>query len=466
MRSVASKASSSSGVTREVSPTTSPGSSARASASRPSVAFRSPSRSLPANRCGPDGAPTTSGGALPRTRSTAAMSSPSDRAGTTRAATRSRVDGSSDSQGERPPVSRDAPRPGRPPNPRGAPRRERASTITSTGVRVASTVPSAWVTRVTSASNSRAVGATWSPLIRGRVSRGSEVISTSAVTSAYLSASAGTGPRRRSAACSPAEAAAVATQRSTAATDTHNPRRTTPRPCPTPEPPRPVPVSPCLAPEPPRPVPASPRSAPEPPDPVPVSPSPPPVRAALRPATDSAPAAIRDTAATAVTPPGDAPTLTAAVSQTAAAGATSRRSIGPSALGCEAPSRRPEAACTGLRPVAPGKPAARVREPRASRGSVAVRGRGAVDGRGPDSTVVRGAPEPLAAEDVDSSGILTGPPDSPLSAGPARSPLLPVPEPLMAAPDAGDRRSGGLRSRSLRGARRPSGTRRAPCGSR
>lgn len=333
--------------------------------------------------------------------------------------------------------------------------------ITSTGVRVASTVPSAWVTRVTSASNSRVVGATWSPLIRGRVSRGSEVISTSAVTSAYLSASAGTGPRRRSAACSPAEAAAAATQRSTAAADTHNPRRTAPRPRPAPESPRPVPVSPC--------------PAPEPPGPVPVSPSPRPVRAALRPATDSAPAATRHTATTAVTRPGDAPTLTAAVSQTAAAGATSRRSIGPSALGCEAPSRRPEAACTGLRPVTPGKSAGRVREPRASPGSVAVRGRGrgpvavrdrgSVVGRGPDSTVVRGAPKPLAAEDVDSSGTLTGP-DSPLSAGPARSPLLPVPEPLMAAPDAGDRRSGGLRSRSLRGARRPSGTRRAPCGSR
>lgn len=75
------------------------------------------------------------------------MSSPSDRAGTTRAATRSLVDGSSDSQGERPPVSR------------GAPRRERASTITRTGVRVADAVPSARVTRVTTASNSRAVGA-------------------------------------------------------------------------------------------------------------------------------------------------------------------------------------------------------------------------------------------------------------------------------------------------------------------
>ena len=67
-----------------------------------------------------------------------------------------------------------------------------------------------------------------SPFIRGRVSRGSEVTSTSAVTWAYRRASAGTGPRRRSAPCSPAEAAAAATQSSTAAADTR--ARADPRP--------------------------------------------------------------------------------------------------------------------------------------------------------------------------------------------------------------------------------------------
>lgn len=49
-RSVSLKASSSSGVIREVSPTTSPGSNALASSGSPSVAARSPARNRPANR--------------------------------------------------------------------------------------------------------------------------------------------------------------------------------------------------------------------------------------------------------------------------------------------------------------------------------------------------------------------------------------------------------------------------------
>ncbi len=61
VRSVSLKASSSSGVIREVSPTTSPGNSARASAGSPSVASRSPARNRPASRCAPEGSPTTSG---------------------------------------------------------------------------------------------------------------------------------------------------------------------------------------------------------------------------------------------------------------------------------------------------------------------------------------------------------------------------------------------------------------------
>ncbi|CAM5250458.1 hypothetical protein SHIRM173S_00538 [Streptomyces hirsutus] len=76
VRSVSLNASSSSGVTREVSPTTSPGSRARASADSPSVAARSPARSRPASRCGADGSPTVPGPSAPLTRSAAANRSP------------------------------------------------------------------------------------------------------------------------------------------------------------------------------------------------------------------------------------------------------------------------------------------------------------------------------------------------------------------------------------------------------
>ncbi len=94
-RSVSLNASSSSGVIRDVSPTTRPGSSARASAGSPSVASRSPARSRPASRCAPDGPATTSGASRPpRTRSTAAIRSPLVLGGADRAVTRSRVVGS------------------------------------------------------------------------------------------------------------------------------------------------------------------------------------------------------------------------------------------------------------------------------------------------------------------------------------------------------------------------------------
>lgn len=137
-------ASSSSGVIREVSPTTSPGNSARASGSSPSVAARSPPRSSPANRCVSDGCPTTRGGPLPRTRSTAAIRSLSPSGGTTRAVTRTLVEGRRESQGE-PCRSRAT--------------RAPASTISSTGVRVSATVPSGFSTRLTSALSRMAVGA-------------------------------------------------------------------------------------------------------------------------------------------------------------------------------------------------------------------------------------------------------------------------------------------------------------------
>ncbi len=196
--SVARNASSSSGGTREVSPTTSAGSRARASGESPSAAVRSPARSRPASRCTALGAPVTRG-APPLTRTTAAMRSPSRSGGARRPWTRRRVDGSSPSQAAR--CSR-------------AP----GWTVTRTGARVAVVVPPCPVTRVTSASRTTEAGASAAPRTRGRVSRGSPVTVTSAVASAYSRASAGTGPLRTSAPCSPATAPAAAPHSSIAAT--------------------------------------------------------------------------------------------------------------------------------------------------------------------------------------------------------------------------------------------------------
>ncbi len=196
--SVARNASSSSGGTREVSPTTSAGSRARASGESPSAAVRSPARSRPASRCTALGAPVTRG-APPLTRTTAAIRSPSRSGGARRPWTRRRVDGSSPSQAAR--CSR-------------AP----GWTVTRTGARVAVVVPPGPVTRVTSASRTTEAGASAAPRTRGRVSRGSPVTVTSAVASAYSRASAGTGPLRTSAPCSPATAPAAAPHSSIAAT--------------------------------------------------------------------------------------------------------------------------------------------------------------------------------------------------------------------------------------------------------
>lgn len=138
---------------RAVSPTTSPGSNARASAGNPSVASRNPARNRPANRCAPDGSPTTSGTGWFRTRSTAATRSPPVSEGANRAVTFTRVDGSSPSQGERS---------GPPPEPRAPPaplEDKPGSTINSTGARVSTTVPSNSSTRRTSASTSTETGA-------------------------------------------------------------------------------------------------------------------------------------------------------------------------------------------------------------------------------------------------------------------------------------------------------------------
>ncbi|CAM5263628.1 hypothetical protein SCANM63S_07390 [Streptomyces canarius] len=163
-RSVSSKAWSSSGVIREVSPTTSPGSSARASPGRSSVASRRPARSRPAQRCGPLGPATVRGSGRPRTRSTAAIRSPPVSAGASRPATRSRVDGSSPSQAARPAGTLCPARSGggpdlRPPAALSSGAGTSGSTINSTGVRVRARLPSASSTSRTSARASTAAGA-------------------------------------------------------------------------------------------------------------------------------------------------------------------------------------------------------------------------------------------------------------------------------------------------------------------
>ncbi|CAM5234803.1 hypothetical protein STENM223S_09425 [Streptomyces tendae] len=209
VRSVSLNASSRSGVTRRVSPTTSPGSNARASVGRSSVASRRPDRNRPASRCAVEGAAACSGACRPaRTRSTAAIRSPRCLGGDSRAVTRSRVVGSRSSQrdGAGRVLDRSLSSP--------------TSTRTRTGVRVVTAVPPLSVNRRTSASISTVGGTARSPRTRGRVRRGSAVTSTSAVTVAYRRASSGTGPLRRSAPCSAAEVADAATQRSSAATGT------------------------------------------------------------------------------------------------------------------------------------------------------------------------------------------------------------------------------------------------------
>ncbi|MDQ0943616.1 hypothetical protein QFZ67_005321 [Streptomyces sp. V1I1] len=199
VRSVASKATCSSGVIREVSPTTSPGSRARASGASPSVASRSPARSPPAVRWRAVGGPVIRGGPSPSGLSTAANLSSSCRGGASRPVSRSRVEGNSRSQGA---LDADD-------SPEG--------TITRTDVRVSVTAPPGAVTRVTSASSMMDPRAVPSPRTRGRVARGSAVTCNSTVTYAYWPARSGSGPRRRSALCSPAEAAPAAAHSSIAA---------------------------------------------------------------------------------------------------------------------------------------------------------------------------------------------------------------------------------------------------------
>lgn len=131
-RSVARNASFRSGSTREVSPTTRPGSRALASGASPSVTSRSPARSRPAILCSASGPPVTRGGVSAAGRSRATARSPA-RAGPSRATTSTRVEG----------CSRAHP---------GCPARTR------TGVETRVRAPSGPVTPVTTASSTTAGG--------------------------------------------------------------------------------------------------------------------------------------------------------------------------------------------------------------------------------------------------------------------------------------------------------------------
>jgi hypothetical protein len=221
VRSVASKASCRSGGIREVSPTTSPGSRARASGASPDVASRSPARRPPAVRCTVVGRLMIRGGPS-SALSTAANRSSAWSGGASRPPTCSRVEGSSRCHGAAdaldaptPPEALDPPNASDPPDALLGPT---DGTMTRTGVRITVTAPPGAVTRVASASRTTDPAAIWSPRTRGRVGRGSEVSVNSTVTYAYWSARTGSGPRRRSAPCSPAEAAPAAAQSSIAAT--------------------------------------------------------------------------------------------------------------------------------------------------------------------------------------------------------------------------------------------------------
>ncbi len=210
VRSVTSKAFRSSGVSREVSPTVIPGTRARASGGRPSVASRSPARSLPAVRWTRVGAPTTSG-ARPVTRRTAANVSPRLTGGESRPVSLSRVEGSSRC------------------HPAALPGVAAGRTITRTGVRVAVVRPSGPMTSVASAPMTTSLCPVPSCPLRETGVLGSEVTVASRVVVAYRSARAGSGPRRRSAECSPAAEAPAAAQRRTAASATAwGPRRRAP----------------------------------------------------------------------------------------------------------------------------------------------------------------------------------------------------------------------------------------------
>ncbi len=214
--SVVRKSSARSAGRREVSPTTSPGRSPRASRPSPSAALRRPDRSAPALRWRNEGARTMCGGSSPPTRSTAAMSwtgalpSPFPTGVANRAWARSPVDGRRDSHS----AFRAGP--------------FLCSRMTSTGVRTSwalPPLPSAamprGVTRVTSASKRTVPGVRSLPRTLGGRSRGSLVTVNSTVLSSYCLARCGTGPRNTSAARNAAAPPPAASPSSSTAAVTH-----------------------------------------------------------------------------------------------------------------------------------------------------------------------------------------------------------------------------------------------------
>ncbi len=296
------------------SPMTSAGSRARASAGSPAQAARRSARTRPAIRCTVSGGAMTCGAPVPEGRSTAVSCPPwPGRGGVRRAGSRSRVDGSRESQ------------------------RCGASTTatTSTGLLIAVTPPSGAVTRVASAVTTTGRGA---PSARGPARRGSAVRVISTVAWDRRSASSVSGPARTAAVCSAATTPPAAAQSRVNAVQSRTPReaRTGRR------------------------VRATPRRT-----------------QAVR-QQQPAPAATRGPSA---------PRARAAAAQVARAGATSRRSVGASSRGWEAPRRWPEAVCTAARGAAgvgPGRGCAS-----ASAGAArAARADGVVTGR-PGSRVRR-----------------------------------------------------------------------------
>ncbi len=182
------------------SPTINAGSRARASAGSPAQAARRSARMRPAIRCTVSGGAMTCGSPVPEGRSTAASRPPwPGRGGVRRAGSRSRVDGSRESQ------------------------RCGASTTatTSTGLLISVTPPSGAVTRVASAVTTTGRGA---PSARGRASRGSAVRVISTVVWARRSASSASGPAPTAAVCRPATTPPAAAHSRASAVQTRRPR--------------------------------------------------------------------------------------------------------------------------------------------------------------------------------------------------------------------------------------------------
>lgn len=317
--STACTAARSSGVSREVSPTTRAGSIARGSSGSPSVAVRSPARSRPAIRCAVSGPERRCGGAEASALSTAVNSPPRPSSGgTARAFTRSWEEGSRASQGS------------------GC----GAGTMTRTGLRTFVSRPSVVTTRVTRPVSMTGRGPPWG---RGAASRGSLVSVSSAVTRAWRSASAGSGPERTAAVCR-AATLAPATALSSARASVTAPKA-------------PKPVGNGRAAGLRRPAgggrsadgakaagggtvmgvrrSASGAGARE--------------RRFRQADTNSAAARRQPATAIAATVAGSAPSASAAAAQADTAGGTSRRSGGDSCRGFAAPSRCPDAACTAAR---------------------------------------------------------------------------------------------------------------------